>query len=132
MSRSGVVILSTLAAFASTGAMAAPKGASPPSSGRTIVKFDGDTIDGTLMRPDGDLMAGRPDIPMPSLVQPPRSFQRAAHQTLLVAAGSVEKTTVKPVATPTTTAQPMKDGGTAGNREGADGGHGDRSSSGTR
>lgn len=56
---------------------------------KQIVKFDGDTIDGDLLRPDGDLMAVRPEIAMPSLVVPPSSFDRAARRTILNAADAV-------------------------------------------
>ncbi len=68
---------------------AAPKVESKPAaSKRTVVKFDGDTIDGDLVRPDGDLVAVRPELALPNLVQPPKSFDRAARATLLAAAAA--------------------------------------------
>lgn len=57
--------------------------------GRNVVRFDGDTIDGDLQRPDGDLMAARPRPAMPSLVEPPRSFERASWRTLMSAAAAL-------------------------------------------
>jgi hypothetical protein len=68
-------------------ALATPK---PAGSQRTVVRFDDDTIDGNLMRPDGDLVSARPQLAMPSLVTPPRSFDVAARRTLLSAAASLE------------------------------------------
>ena len=56
---------------------------------KQIVQFDGDTIDGDLLRPDGDLMAVRPEVAMPNLVVPPATFQRAAQRTLLNAAAAL-------------------------------------------
>lgn len=53
---------------------------------RTVVRFDDDTIQGDLTRPDGDLVWSRPRLDLPSLVAPPASFDRAAHRTLLAAA----------------------------------------------
>lgn len=96
---------------------AAPKSGDP--AGRTVVHFDGDTIDGDLMRPDGDLVSARAAIPMPSLVAPPRSFERASRRTLLSAAAALERAPVN---------QTPKDHGT----EGADVGRGARSTSRTR
>jgi hypothetical protein len=57
---------------------------------KTIVRFDGDTIDGELMRPEGDLVAARPRLDMPNLVEAPRSFGRASRKTLLSAAAALE------------------------------------------
>jgi hypothetical protein len=67
---------------------AAGKGGRAPDK-KTVVKFDGDNIDGDLMRPDGDLMSVRPELDMPSLVVPPASFERAARRTVLSAADAV-------------------------------------------
>jgi hypothetical protein len=131
MTRCSATLLAVFVFLSPTVVLSAPRAPPPRGGGKTIVKFDGDTIDGNLMRPDGDLMAGRPEIPMPSLVQPPRSFDVAERRTLLAAAASVEKNTVKPVAARASRAQPMKDGA-AGNPEGADGGRGSRSSGGAR
>jgi hypothetical protein len=72
-------------AFAAQGG----NGKSLAADKKQIVKFDGDTIDGDLLRPDGDLMAVRPEMAMPNLVVPPSSFQRASQRTLLNAAGAL-------------------------------------------
>lgn len=63
-------------------------GKSAPSK-RTIVRFDDDMIQGDLTRPDGDLVAARPELQWPSLIEPPSSFARAAQRTLLAAAAAV-------------------------------------------
>src|SRR5690606_24664695 len=55
-------------------AAAAPK-KRPSDDKRTVVRFDDDTIQGDLTRPDGDLVWSRPRLEMPSLVAPPRSFE---------------------------------------------------------
>jgi len=67
-------------------ALATPHSA-PPT--KTVVRFDSDTIDGELMRPEGDLVLARPKLTMPSLVQPPRSFDREARRTILAAAAGL-------------------------------------------
>lgn len=110
-------------------ALAGPRAKSTTSQ-RTVVRFDGDTIDGNLMRPDGDLMNGRPDIPMPSLVQPPKDFSSAAHRTLLAAAAAISPG--KAVAGQASGTQPMKGGGTNEPKGGADVGRDTRSTGGTR
>ena len=81
--------LAWAAMFSSAAAQAKPHPRDAHSPTKSIVKFDGDTIDGDLMRPDGDLMAGRPELPMPSLVEPPRSFETARRETILSAADAV-------------------------------------------
>lgn len=45
---------------------------------RTVVRFDGDAIDGDVVRPEGDLVAAQPEVKLPSLVAPPASFAREA------------------------------------------------------
>lgn len=67
------------------GALAAPQG---PARKR-VVTFDGDQIDGDLMRPEGDLLSVRPQLDLPSLVEPPASFARASRRTLLAAADAL-------------------------------------------
>lgn len=61
----------------------------PTTPKKTVVRFGGDTIDGSLMRPDGDLFSSRPRLNLPSLVQPPKSFARAARRDLVDAADAV-------------------------------------------
>lgn len=58
-------------------------------SKRTVVNFDGDTIDGDLMRPEGDLLAVRPELSLPSLVRAPSNFDRTAQRSLEAAADAV-------------------------------------------
>lgn len=58
--------------------------AGPPR--RTVVRFDGDNIDGRLQRPDGDLVSSRPVLDLPSLARPPSSFTRSSRRDLLEAA----------------------------------------------
>jgi len=77
-------------------AVTARAGADPPrkpgAAGKTVVRFGEDAIDGDLLRPDGDLVSARPEIPMPNLVEPPRSFERAARRTILEAAAGLSRT----------------------------------------
>ncbi len=44
---------------------------------RSVVKFDGDDIDGTLTRPDGEWTSARRPPAAPPLAKPPGSFERA-------------------------------------------------------
>lgn len=60
--------------------------ADPPK--RKVVRFDGDDIDGSLTRPEGDLVAARPRLALPSLMEPPKSFEDARRRTRLAAAAS--------------------------------------------
>lgn len=55
---------------------------------RTVIRFDGDSIDGDVVRPEGDLVAARPDVALPSLVKAPESFARQAARDLEAAAQS--------------------------------------------
>src|SRR4051812_8846031 len=80
----------SLAGLVAAGALSSTVARAAPGNGRTIVRFDGDTIDGDLMRPDGDLFSARQDISMPSLVEAPRSFDREARRTLLMAAAALD------------------------------------------
>jgi hypothetical protein len=73
----------------SASAIAAPK-ATPSSGGKSVVRFDGDSIDGDLQRPDGDLLSARPRPELPNLVQPPHSFERASRRTLMSAAAALK------------------------------------------
>jgi hypothetical protein len=82
-----VLILSLFALTAS----AVP--AKKETAKKTLVHFDGDTIDGTLQRPDGELVSSRPPLLLPSLVKPPSSFERASRTDLLEAADQVAKRT---------------------------------------
>lgn len=50
----------------------------PKDEKRTVVRFDGDAIDGDVVRPEGDLVAAQPEVKLPSLVAPPASFAREA------------------------------------------------------
>jgi hypothetical protein len=75
----------------STVALAGEAKSPHDGSKRTVVKFDGDTIDGSLMRPDGDLVSSRPDLDLPSLAQPPTSFARASERDVLEAADRLKK-----------------------------------------
>ncbi len=70
-------------------AVARPRARDAPK--RTVVHFGGDTIEGTLMRPDEDLFSARPRLHLPSLVKPPKSFARASRQDLLNAANAVKE-----------------------------------------
>lgn len=89
--RAPLFVLALLLSLALSAAADTPKtsGKSLASNKKQIVQFDGDTIDGDLMRPDGDLMAVRPEVAMPNLVVPPSSFQRASQRTLLNAAAAL-------------------------------------------
>jgi hypothetical protein len=70
-----------------SGAAAAAQPARPPtSSKRTVIRFDGDDIDGSLTRPDGELVAGRRQSRRPPIARPPVDFEEAARHDLLEAA----------------------------------------------
>lgn len=56
---------------------------------KTIVRFDGDSIDGDVVRPEGELVAARPKVALPSLVHAPKSFARQAARDLRSAAGAL-------------------------------------------
>lgn len=56
---------------------------------RQVVRFDDDTISGDLMRPDGDLVSARPELELPSLIEPPRSFARDSRRIRLAAAAAL-------------------------------------------
>lgn len=58
----------------------------PRKEKRTVVRFDGDAIDGDVVRPEGDLVAARPQVSLPTLVAPPASFDREAARDLQRAA----------------------------------------------
>lgn len=78
---------------------------------RTVVRFDDDTIQGDLTRPDGDLVWSRPRLELPSLVAPPASFERASRRTLLAAADAA-RSRGEAVTTPSSTADSRNpDGG---------------------
>ncbi len=62
-----------------------------PASKRTVIRFDGDDIDGSLTRPDGDLVAGRRRSPRPPLARPPADFDEGARRDLLEAAGRLRR-----------------------------------------
>ena len=62
-----------------------------PKEKKTVVRFDGDTIDGDVVRPEGDLVAARPVVEMPSLVRAPSSFEREAARDLESAADAAGK-----------------------------------------
>jgi hypothetical protein len=87
MRRRWWLVLAWLACARASAAPAKPSG--PPR--RTVVRFDGDDIDGALVRPDGDLVAGRPAVRRPPLAQPPRDFAAAARREALEAAGRLRR-----------------------------------------
>lgn len=109
-------------ALLSTAATAQPKPAA--TGGKSIIRFDGDNIDGDLQRPDGDLMSARPRPAMPSLVQPPRSFDRASRRTLMAAAAALEPQLIEE--------QRVKEQQIHSGKEGSDVGRGTRTSGSTR
>jgi hypothetical protein len=78
----------TAIGFATTllGAGAARGVAAEERKPRHVVRFDGDTIDGDRTRPDGELSAVRAPVEPPSLVEAPKSFERASRRTILSAA----------------------------------------------
>ncbi|MFM2153656.1 MAG: hypothetical protein RL199_2091 [Pseudomonadota bacterium] len=61
------------------------------TSRRTVIRFDGDDIDGSLTRPEGDLVAGRRQSRRPPLASPPADFEDAARRDLLDAAGRLRR-----------------------------------------
>jgi hypothetical protein len=74
-----------------SGTVAARPARPPTPSKRTVVRFDGDDIDGSLTRPDGDLVAGRRQRNRPPVARAPVDFEEAARQDLLEAAGRVRR-----------------------------------------
>lgn len=56
---------------------------------KTIVRFDGDSIDGDVVRPEGELVAARPKVALPRLVHAPKSFARQAARDLRSAADAL-------------------------------------------
>lgn len=56
---------------------------------KTVVRFDGDSIDGDVVRPEGELVAARPKVALPSLVHAPKSFARQAARDKLLAADAL-------------------------------------------
>lgn len=67
----------------------APRQGAQDKERKQVVTFDGDTIDGDLTRPDGDLVSVRPELEWPSLVEAPRSFDAASRRTLLDSADAL-------------------------------------------
>jgi hypothetical protein len=65
--------------------------AEAPKDKRKVVRFDGDNIDGDLVRPEGDLVAARPALELPSLIEPPKSFEDARRRTRLAAAAALSR-----------------------------------------
>ena len=47
---------------------------------RSVVRFEGDDIDGQFQRPDGDLITGHAPESFGPLSKPPRSFTREAQR----------------------------------------------------
>ncbi len=56
---------------------------------RTVVRFDGDEIDGRVQHPEGELVAGRRARDDGPLSRPPRSFGAAARRNLEEAADAL-------------------------------------------
>ena len=58
---------------------------------KTVIRFDGEDIDGSLTRPDGDLVAGRRQSRRTPLARPPVDFEERARRDLLEAAGRLRR-----------------------------------------
>lgn len=84
-----VLVLLVLGAGTATANESAPKSGAQAKEKKQVVTFDGDTIDGDLTRPDGDLVSVRPELDWPSLVEAPRSFDAASRRTLLDSADAL-------------------------------------------
>jgi hypothetical protein len=65
--------------------------ASTTTTKKTVIRFDGEDIDGSLTRPDGDLVAGRRQSRRPPLARPPVDFEERARRDLLEAAGRLRR-----------------------------------------
>lgn len=86
----GLVAFCLLFLFAA-GAWAQQPTAGNDKQKKTIVRFDGDSIDGDVVRPEGELVAARPKVALPSLVHAPKSFARQAARDLRSAAGALTR-----------------------------------------
>ena len=57
----------------------------------SVIRFDGDDIDGRLQHPEGEWMAGRRTRVEPPLSKPPASFAAEERRTLLEAADAMAR-----------------------------------------
>lgn len=58
---------------------------------QTIIRFDGDDIDGRMQHPEGELVAGRRSRIEPPLSQAPSSFTAEERRTLFDAADALAR-----------------------------------------
>lgn len=70
--------MKTLLVVAALGFIATRPVKEPPEE--THVRFDGDAIDGDIVRPEGDLVLARPELELPSVVRAPESFESSARR----------------------------------------------------
>ncbi len=58
----------------------------PDAAKKTVVRFDGDDIDGRLEHPDGTFLSGRGARAGGPLARPPADFEQEAHRLRIEAA----------------------------------------------